>query len=221
MMKVARYVWPALAMVMPVAPGVAQAADPAPITGRDARSRALYLALIEDLRKSGKAHAALAHLDAFDRQFPSAADAAILRGDCLVDLQDYGQAAAIYRSLLKGPAAPAAHAGLGRVAALGDRWAEAAEHYAGAVALAPTSAAYLNDYGFALLNAGRPADAVFRLRQAAELAPSDARVRGNLVLALAADGKEAEARGLLAGLPDRVQRAELEAELAARRPGPR
>jgi Flp pilus assembly protein TadD len=57
---------------------------------------------------------------------------------------------------------------------------------------------------------------VFRLRQAAELAPADMRVRGNLVLALAASGDAEGARRLLAGIPDQAERAAIEAELARR-----
>ncbi len=211
-----------LAGALAAPPALAQRSDPpggagAPtaITGRDARSRALYLGLIENLRKSGQVHAALAHLDAFDRQFPRAGDAAILRGNCLIDIKDYAGAAAVFGRLLRGPQAASAYAGLGRIEALNERWTTAAAQYAQAVRLAPTLPAYLSDYGFVLLRAGRPADAVFRLRQAVELAPGDTRARNNLILALAASGDEAAARRMLAAIADPAQRAEIETELAA------
>jgi Flp pilus assembly protein TadD len=197
-----------------VAGGVAPAQEPP-----KGASRGFHLALIEDLRRSGKPHAALAHLDAFDKQYPRAADAAVLRGDCLVDLKDFAGAAAVYRTLLGGPQAAAAQAGLARVEALNGRWPMAADHYARAVALAPTQASYLNDYGFALLNAGRAGDALFRLQQAAELAPADAKVRNNLILALDATGDRAGAQRLLASVPDAGERAEIAAELAKRQAG--
>lgn len=144
-----------------LAPGDARQAETTPIgkpraiTGRDARSRALYLALIEDLRRSGQVHAALAHIDAFDRQFPRADDVAVLRGECLVDLKDYAGASAVFQRLMRGDQAAAAYAGLGRVEALNTRWPMAATYYARAVQLAPTSPSYLSDYGFVLLRAGR------------------------------------------------------------------
>lgn len=185
------------------------------ITGRDAKSRALYISLIADMQRSGKAHAALAHLDAFEKLHPRAEDAAVLRAACLVDLADYSGASTIYTRLLRGREAAAASAGLGRIEALNGRWPRAAERYAQAVAKAPTSATYLNDYGFALLRAGKPGEALFRLRQAAELAPADTRVRNNLVLALAASGDRSGAERLLAAVPDETQRAELSAEIAA------
>lgn len=214
----------ALAVAVGIDGGVALAQDgagpaslgkPVAITGSDARSRALYLTLIENLRRSGQVHAALAHLDAFDSQFPRAADAAILRGNCLTDIKDYAGATAAFHKQMRGSQAAAAHAGLGRVEALNGRWAEAAASYARAVQLQPTLPAYLSDYGFVLLRAGRPGDAVFRLRQAVQLSPGDTRARNNLILALAASGDEAGARALLAQISDATQRAEIEAELAA------
>jgi tetratricopeptide (TPR) repeat protein len=209
---------PALAQDRASGEASTTAGSPTAITGRDPRSQALYLALIENLRKSGQVHAALAHLDAFDRQFTRSHAAQILRGNCLVDIKDYAGAAAAFGKQLRGPQAATAFAGLGRIEALNERWASAAAQYARAVQLAPTSASHLSDYGFVLLRAGRPADAVFRLRQAVELAPGDARARSNLVLALAASGDEPGARRLLATLTDAGQRAELEAELAAATP---
>jgi Flp pilus assembly protein TadD len=180
-----------------------------------AGSRDLYLNLIENMRRSGKAHAALAHLDAFDELYPRSEEAAVLRADCLVDVEDYTAASTIYRKLMWGSATAAAAAGLGRIDALNDRWERAAEYYARAVEAEPTSPIYLNDYGFALLRAGKLEKALFRLKQAAELAPEDARVRNNLALALGATGDVAGARRLVASVPDKVERAELEAELLA------
>ncbi|ODP37705.1 tetratricopeptide repeat protein [Sphingomonas turrisvirgatae] len=191
------------------------AAPPATLTGTDARSRSLYLTLIRNLRRAGQVHAALAHLDAFDRQFPRSDDAALLRGDCLTDIARHAEAAAVFQKLTRGKqAAAAAYAGLGRIDALSERWAAAAANYALAVQRAPTMAAYLSDYGFVLLRAQRPRDAVFRLRQAVELDAGDARARNNLILALAASGDDAAARQLLATVADPQQKADLEAELA-------
>lgn len=192
-------------------------ATPAKITGRDAPSRDVYLGLIRNLRSGGQVHAALAHLDAFDRQFPRSEAAALLRGDCLTDIARYAEAQVVFTRLLRSKTSAAvAHAGLGRIAALGERWSEAANHYAQAVARAPTLPAYLSDYGFVLLRAGRAADAVFRLRQAVELAPGDSRARNNLILALAASGDAPAAQRLLATVTDPQQRADVEAELARR-----
>lgn len=175
------------------------------------QSRQLYLDLIAGMRRTGRIHAALAHLDAFDKQYPNSADALVLRGDCLVDLKDYAGAQIVYGQLLKGKEAAAAHAGLGRIEASGGRWAEASAQFKLAVGLAPTKPDYLSDYGFALLQSGDQADALFRIRQAAELAPADTRVRNNLIIALAANGSDAEAQSLLSAITDPVERHEIEA----------
>ena len=215
-----RQIWLVAAMMLILPGGAAHASGqdgtppPAALTGTDARSRALYLTLIRNLRREGQAHAALAHLDAFDRQFPRSDDAALLRGDCLIDIARYDAAAAVLQKLTRGKQAAAAYAGLGRIDALGERWAAAAANYALAVQRAPTTAAYLSDYGFVLLRAGRPRDAVFRLRQAMELDAGDGRARNNLILALWASGDDVAARQLLARVTDPQQKAELEAELA-------
>src|SRR5690606_36370718 len=60
----------------------------------------LYLKLIADLRASGRTHAALAHLDEYDRSYPRDVRAAILRAHCLTDIGAFEQATAIYRRLL-------------------------------------------------------------------------------------------------------------------------
>ena len=185
---------------------------------RTVQSRRLYLDLIAGMRRTGRAHAALAHLDAFEKQYPNSADAAVLRGDCLVDLKDFAGAAVVYRKLLKGREAAAAHAGLGRIEGLGGRWPAASAEFGRAVGMAPTNVDFLNDYGFALLQAGDRTQALFRIRQAAELAPADARVRNNLILALAATGNEPEARQRLAAIPDPDERREIEAAMAAPTP---
>jgi Flp pilus assembly protein TadD len=167
-----------------------------------ARSPAAYLRLIGELRASGRPRACLAHLDAFELKTPRDPQAKLLRGDCLVDVGQYDAAEAVYRPLLKGPQAAAAAAGLGRTAALRGDWPAAADNFAEAVRRAPINAAYIGDLGFALLRAGRANDAVFRLRQAAELSPDASNIRNNLILALEASGDEAAAAKLLTQVTD-------------------
>ncbi|WP_419816565.1 tetratricopeptide repeat protein [Glacieibacterium sp.] len=171
--------------------------------------------MINDMRQSGRTHAALAHLDAFDLQYPRSNDAAVMRADCLVDIKAFVEAATIYRKLLKTETAAAAYAGLGRIEGLNDRWAGAVSEFGQAVARAPTSSTYLNDYGYALLKAGNLEQALFRTRQAAELAPTDVRARNNLILALSATGDAAGAAALLAAITDPVERADVRAAIAA------
>jgi Flp pilus assembly protein TadD, contains TPR repeats len=190
--------------------GAATGAAPVTLDPAAKPSRDLHLQLISQLRESGRAHAALAHLDAYEREHPRDARAGLLRGDCLADIGDYAGAEKTYRRLLRTQQAADAYAGLGRVAGLQGRWSEAATQFGEAVKRAPISARHLGDLGYALLRAGDAAGAVFRLRQAAELAPGDARVRNNLILALEAAGQHEAARRLLDQVRDPADRKALE-----------
>jgi Flp pilus assembly protein TadD len=186
------------------------------VDGRSTKSRGLYLALIREMRQSGKTYAALAHLDAFEKMYPHVAEAVVLRGDCLVDIGSYAEAQAVYRTLLKSKttAAPA-NAGLGRIEGLNGRWAEAAGDFSQAVTLDPTNPSYLSDLGYALMRQGSLDQALFRIKQASQLAPSDARVRNNLILVLAASGDSAGSKLLLDGIADGAERADLQAAIVA------
>jgi Flp pilus assembly protein TadD len=184
------------------------------------RQRKLYLDVIEGLRREGRAHAALAHLDAFDAAFPGDAGARILRADCLVAIDDLTAAETIYREQLEGRAADQAEAGLGRIEARRGRWDAAVAAFEQAVKRRPVQAAYLNDLGFALVMAGRAGDGLFRLRQAAELVPDDAKVRNNLIIALMSADRTDEADRLLEAVTDPRERKEVRAILTSHAPGP-
>jgi Flp pilus assembly protein TadD len=214
-----------IVLTLPTNSTLAAKANPAPVVGdaagkflpegRSAQSRALYLTLIDDMRKSGRTHAALAHLDAFEQLYPHGTDAAVMRGNCLVDIGAFEQAAIIYRKLLKTKAAASAYAGLGRIEGLNDRWTAAAGEFSQAVSRMPTDPDYLNDYGYALLRQGRLEEALFRIRQAAELAPANVRVRNNLILVLSATGDTAGSKSLLDSIADTTERADIQAALKA------
>jgi tetratricopeptide (TPR) repeat protein len=161
------------------------------------RSRTLYLALIRNLRMTGKPYAALANLDEYERRYGRDDQAGVLRGDCLVDIKAYAQADAVYTRLLRGAAAAKAYRGLGRSAGAQGRWKDAATDFGEAVRREPAASDSLSDLGYALLKSGAAADAVFRLREAHELAPGDPTVLNNLILALSASGNTAEAQGLM------------------------
>jgi Flp pilus assembly protein TadD len=212
--------WSSAAVARPAKPVAVPPLDGSgvtvPVDGRSTRSRGLYLALIREMRQSGKTYAALAHLDAFEKLYPHVAEAVVLRGDCLVDIGSYADAQSIYRTLLKSrtTAAPA-NAGLGRIEGLNGHWAEAAGDFGRAVTLDPTNASYLSDLGYALMRQGSLDQALFRIKQAAQLAPGDVRVRNNLILVLAANGDKAGSNQLLDSIADGAERADLQAAIIA------
>jgi len=171
------------------------------------RSKRLYLDIIHRLRDDGKSHAALAYLDDFDKRYPGDAQAQLLRADCLLAVGRPAQAAALYNALVDGDYRADAQAGLGNVAAQSGNWAAAVNAYRAAVAADPVRAALRNDLGYALLKYGQRDDALFVLRQARELAPGDARIRNNLLLALEATGHGDEAAQVVAAIGDDGERA--------------
>jgi len=196
--------------------GWAQAPRAETVHGLDAASqRQLYLDLIARLRLEGSAHAALAHLDAFDQQYPKDPEAQVLRADCLNDVGEAAEAEALYRKLVNGPVADRAEAGLGHIAAARGDWQGAADAFARAVKRKPTHAPYLNDLGFALARLGRTDEALFRFRQALELAPGDRLARNNLIVTLEKAGKAEEARRLAAAIASPQERAAAQALLEA------
>ncbi len=175
----------------------------------DERSQELYLIVVQNLRKEGQSYAALAYLDDYDNRFPGDPRSALLRADCLVDVGATAEAAAIYSDYLDDDAlAPAAHAGLGHVAAAAKDWHGAETEFAEAVRRQPVNPKYLNAFGFSQLMTSDFKGAIFTLRKATELAPANATFRNNLVLALHLAGQDAEAEAV-------IQRIEVAAEREA------
>lgn len=159
----------------------------------------LYLTIVEGLIDQGRYRAALGYLDQYAVAEKKTPRYTMLRGEALLGVERYDEAAAAFSELRKTDLAAAGYNGLGRVAAARDRWAEAEQHFAQAVAMRPSSADYLNNLGFAELHLGGDMlpKAEFNLRQGHEIDPASASIRNNLVLALTMAGKEEEARAVL------------------------
>jgi tetratricopeptide (TPR) repeat protein len=164
---------------------------PRPAGDPSLRTRQLFLGVVAALRQQGRASAALAFLDDYDRSYPNDPRAQRLRADCLMDVGQQAAAEPIYRRLLDGPEEAAAQAGLGQAAAAGGRWAEAARAFGQAAKLEPSTVRYLNNQGYALLRANDAAQAEFVLRKAAQLDPGNLQTRNNLILCLEREGKPA------------------------------
>lgn len=180
-------------LTLPVA---AQAA--APTVKAQASTRDLYLTLIRQARDDGHVRAALAFLDDFDRTYPGDTDAAILRVNCLLDLDQVSSAQAALAKLparkLSGPA----HAVRGHVFSAAGDWDAAIAEYTEALATIPSDSLAINALGYAQLRGGRSDEAIETLKRARELSPGDTVIRNNLLLALAVSGRKEEADTLLA-----------------------
>ncbi|MBB3927025.1 Flp pilus assembly protein TadD [Sphingobium jiangsuense] len=202
------------ALLMP-APVPATAAT----VGEDAVStRGFYLQLITQARIDGRARAALAYLDDFERRYPGDPEAAVLRVNSLLDIGDVDGAEAAAAGLPSAGGGDnrdkAVNAVHGHLLAARGRWHDALPFYQAAVRASPTEALLRNALGYAQLRAGLGGAAIETLRGAAALAPSDAVIRNNLLLALTMDGRQDEARAALQAIADPGQRSRLSRQIA-------
>ncbi len=165
----------------------------------DTTATRLYLTIVEGLIDQGRYRAALGYLDQYAVAEKKTPRYTALRGEALLGVERYDEAAATFTELTGTGLAAAGHNGLGRVAAARERWPEAESHFAQAVTERPSNADYLNNLGFAELHLSDDmlSKAEFNLRQAHEIEPNSASIRNNLVLALMMAGKDGEARALL------------------------
>jgi Flp pilus assembly protein TadD len=185
------------------------------------------IGLILKMVEQGQAHAALAHLDALPAEHAALPTARLARAEALRKLARASEAERLLRDLLDGPLNAEAYRGLGLLAAARGDLHEAVGLLSSARAARPTSPRIRNDVGYALLLAGRFAEAEIELRTAVELG-DDARAVRNLVLVMfvrAEDGAAlalAERSGLSSGDLDRIRKhaaALRGAETSERSPG--
>ncbi|WP_404476295.1 tetratricopeptide repeat protein [Novosphingobium sp. BL-52-GroH] len=209
-----RYLLLAAVLALPGA-GPAIAADTATAAAPEGSTRSLYMSLIRQARTDGRARAAIAYLDDFDRQHPDDREAQLLRVNCLLDLD---QVAAARTALARIPVSDRngqVQAMRGHVLAAEGKWPQAAAQYAAALQASPADPFIGNALGYAQLRAGHSAQAIETLRGARDLAPDDAVVRNNLILALTVTGRVGEAEGLLARVPDVKEKARLRQQVAS------
>ena len=207
-----RRLLPATAFLL--AAGPALAADRSAEVQEESSTRTLYLTLIQQARADGRARAALAYLDDFDRKHPDDPQARVLRVNCLLDL---GQVDAARSALERIPGSDRSGAALavrGHVLAAEGQWPQAAVQYAAASQASPADAFITNALGYARLRAGQTAEEVETLRAAHDLAPADEVVRNNLILALTLNGRLGEADALLSGMADTKAKAQLRQQVA-------
>jgi Flp pilus assembly protein TadD len=172
------------------------------------RSQTVFLTIVAGLRDQGKAQAALAYLDEFDRQFPGVPYAALLRAQCLMDVGRPEEAKPVFAKLARGDYAAAAQAGLGSVAAARDDWAHAVGNFREASRLEPAAPQYANDLGFAQVKLGDYGGGVDMLGRASQLAPDNRFIRNNLILGLHLSGRDQEAARVIEAIAEPKERAQ-------------
>src|SRR5690606_19838287 len=138
-----------------------------------------------------------------------------LRANALRMTDQTAQSEAAYQALLKTSEAATGWHGLGLLAASKGNFAQAADHLAKAAKLRPTNAEYLNDLGFARLQAGDINGARLPLGQAAELDPANNKVLANLALLLLVQGEPEQAHAVMDKARLSQQARDLVLQLAA------
>jgi len=182
-------------------------------------TRSLYLDLIQQARADGRARAAIAFLDDYDRHYPGDVQARVLRINCLLDLHQIDEAEGVMKQLRPadqtGSFAAQVDAVRGHVLAARDRWGDSVPFYTAAVAADPTSAWLRNALGYSLLRDHQADRAVEALRDARDLAPDSPIIRNNLWLAYALSGRGQLLTHALDSLPDRDASADLRRRIEA------
>lgn len=158
---------------------------------------AVYADLIQRMLARGQFYAALAHIEQTRLEGGERPRLTLYEAQALYGLGELERARAAYAQLLRGPLAPEAQHGLG-LALADDDPGQALAWFAAAVRGRPTDIGMRNDYGYALMRAGRYREARMQLATAVELAPDDARARNNLLLLLMVLGDETAARRMAA-----------------------
>jgi Flp pilus assembly protein TadD len=177
------------------AAAVASAADAA---DTPVNPQATYLNLIQQMQQKGLWFASLAHIDAFEQQNGSSPDTLLLRGDALRQTGQPDGAAEAYRKLMGTPAEAAGYRGLGLIAGAQGDFSRAVQMLEQAQRRSPTDVLVLSDLAYAYMRAGRLGQARVPVMQASQLQPDLAKVQGNLVLFLLADGQQVQARAVMA-----------------------
>jgi Flp pilus assembly protein TadD len=157
----------------------------------------MYLALIDRMQAQGLWFASLAHIDAYEQQYGESPDTILLRADALRQTGQPDASAAAYARLADTPLAARGLRGLGLIAGEAGDFALAAQRFEAASKRAPTDALMLSDLGYARLRMGDVAGARVPLMMAAELAPNNPKILGNVALYLLASGQAANAQGLM------------------------
>jgi Flp pilus assembly protein TadD len=166
-------------------------------------SQAMYLDLIRQMQQQGAYYASLAHIDAFRLRYGNPPALQRLQAEALRETGQDDAAAKVYQGMLRGSEAAAAWHGLGLIAAGHHQFGEADDDLLRATRLEPINVTYLNDLGYARLEAGGVGTAHQPLAEAAELEPANVKVVSNLALWASLSGDDAQAEAIMqrANLP--------------------
>jgi Flp pilus assembly protein TadD len=170
-----------------VPPPSFEEAKPEPIDPK--KNLQIQYDLIRGLIDKGQYYAAIAHVEE-QRQRGNSNELILLEADARRHLAQRQLADALYRRLLGTSVEGQALHGLGLLAAATDL-DSAIRFLKTAAGRLPTDIEIRNDLGYALIEAGRYAEALPELSTAAELAPTQLKSRNNLIILMLLTGNQA------------------------------
>ncbi len=149
---------------------------------RQTQEKTLHLKLVRQMLDQNSAYAALAHLDAFDKQWGASSESRLLRAEALRNTAQWAAARTLYQQQINTDTSGRAWEGLGKIASLEGQWQLAAMYFESSIKQNPLKAATYNDLGLCYLLLNKPADAKTALLKAIQLAPDSSNALANLAL---------------------------------------
>jgi Flp pilus assembly protein TadD len=173
------------------------------------RDQATYLNLIVQMQHDGQYFASLAHLDALEARFGKTPQSTLLRGDGQRMTEQPDAAAASYLALNETPLAGAGYRGQSLLAGARGDYKEACRLLEMSVHLNSTDPVALSDLGYARIRVGDLTGARIPLMTAAQLAPENPKILGNLALYMVMRGDTQGADAVMknAKMTDATRRA--------------
>ncbi len=161
-----------------------------PVAADPDKVRQLRGDVIGGLLDKGQYYAALAYIEEQKKRSGESVELTLLEAEARRHLRQNAQAEALYRKLIGGPLEGQAYHGLGLMYVSTDIDA-AIRNLKSAAQRLPTDVDVRSDYGYALMEAGRYAEALPELSTAAELAPAQLKSRNNLIILMMLTGNQA------------------------------
>ncbi|HEX4895204.1 MAG TPA: tetratricopeptide repeat protein [Solimonas sp.] len=166
-------------------------------TGREDTDQAVYGDLIRTMLQQEQYYAALAHIQAQQRRDGGSAELSYFEAETRRKLGQFEAADKLYRGLLRSDLAGEAYHGLGLLWSARDTRKGLVFLYE-AAKRQPTNALVRNDFGYALMRAGRYREALPEFATAVELDPQSSKARNNLLMLLILSGDESRAQRMAA-----------------------
>lgn len=174
----------------------ALSSDLPPLQTTDDAAGGVYRDLISNMLDQGQYYAALAHVQQRQRTHGNTDELRYLEAEARRQLGQFEAADTLYKSLLKGRYGAQAYHGMGLLYAQRGLLSQSLGYLSEAAQRRPADADLRNDYGYALMRAGRYPPAMVELSTAVELAPQSGKATNNLMLLLMLMGDETAVRQL-------------------------